>query len=279
MTERALKPVDYSEPAVLDSETLRTVLIDGDLSKLSSTQLVEYNIAVCQAIGVDYRTQPFAYLKLNGKLVLYARKDCTEQLRRNHGVSIPRLEREVIGDVYVVTATASLPNGRADTSTGAVSIKNLGGEALANAYMKAETKAKRRVTLSICGLGMLDESETVDIPGAEVVKLTEHGDPEQRSAAPTLSKQTALAWRTDVIKAGYDANDIAAWMEHHGFSRWGELTERDAQLMFRHATNKVRPWTEPEPADLPPSDSLFSEEELAAMAALDRDDQAQAARR
>ena len=31
--------------------------------------------------------------------------------------------------------------------------------ALANAIMKAETKAKRRVTLSICGLGMLDETE------------------------------------------------------------------------------------------------------------------------
>ena len=32
--------------------------------------------------------------------------------------------------------------------------------------MKAETKAKRRVTLSICGLGMLDETEVETIPGA-----------------------------------------------------------------------------------------------------------------
>jgi phage tail sheath protein FI len=30
--------------------------------------------------------------------------------------------------------------------------------------MKAETKAKRRVTLSICGLNMLDESEVESIP-------------------------------------------------------------------------------------------------------------------
>src|SRR5690606_25662498 len=35
----------------------------------------------------------------------------------------------------------------------------LKGEALANLRMKAVTKAKRRVTLSICGLGILDESE------------------------------------------------------------------------------------------------------------------------
>jgi hypothetical protein len=41
----------------------------------------------------------------------------------------------------------------------AVAVKGLIGEALANAYMKSETKAKRRVTLSIMGLGLLDESE------------------------------------------------------------------------------------------------------------------------
>jgi hypothetical protein len=35
------------------------------------------------------------------------------------------------------------------------------------------TKAKRRVTLSICGLGMLDETEVETIPGAEVVLCEE----------------------------------------------------------------------------------------------------------
>ena len=50
-----------------------------------------------------------------------------------------------------------------------MSIKGLVGEELANAYMKAETKAKRRVTLSICGLGWLDDSETESIRGAEFV--------------------------------------------------------------------------------------------------------------
>jgi len=48
-------------------------------------------------------------------------------------------------------------------ATGAVDIKGLTGKNLANAFMKAETKAKRRVTLSICGLGFLDESEVEDM--------------------------------------------------------------------------------------------------------------------
>ena len=99
------------------------------------------------------------------KEILYAKKDATEQLRFIHGISIdPKgFTREVIEGVYVVTAPASMPNGRTDVSTGAVPIDGLKGEDRANAMMKAETKAKRRVTLSICGLGMLDETEVETI--------------------------------------------------------------------------------------------------------------------
>jgi hypothetical protein len=64
-----------------------------------------------------------------------------------------------------------LPNGRQDESIGAVNIAGLKGENRANAMMKAETKAKRRVTLSICGLGLLDETE-VETVGASPASLT-----------------------------------------------------------------------------------------------------------
>jgi hypothetical protein len=104
---------------------------------------------------------------LNGKTLLYARKDATDQLRTLRKVSITRLEREQLGDLLVVTASAMTADGRTDSSIGAVNVKGLQGEALANALMKAETKSKRRVTLSLCGLGMLDEAEVDSIPGAE----------------------------------------------------------------------------------------------------------------
>lgn len=42
----------------------------------------------------------------------------------------------------------------------------LKGEARANAELKCITKAKRRATLSICGLGWLDETEVEDIPAS-----------------------------------------------------------------------------------------------------------------
>jgi hypothetical protein len=113
---------------------------------------------------------------INGMLTLYARKECTEQLRASRKVSITKLERETINGVYVVTAYAQAADGRTDSSTGAVAIEGLKGDALANAIMKAETKSKRRVTLSIVGLGWLDETETETIQEARPVVVAETGE-------------------------------------------------------------------------------------------------------
>lgn len=145
--------------APVAATALEQVLIQGDLSKLSSEQRVQYYNAVCESLGLNPLTRPFEYMSFQGKLILYAKRDCTEQLRKLQKVSLRIVSREKIGDVYVVTAQAKTPDGREDESTGAVALGKLSGDALANLYMKAETKAKRRVTLSICGLGLPDESE------------------------------------------------------------------------------------------------------------------------
>lgn len=159
----------------LDAKVIESVLLGGDLSRLSPEQRIAYYNRVCESLGLNPLTQPFAYIRLNGKEVLYAKKDATEQLRMIHDISIdPKgFAREVIEGVYVVTAPASMPSGRTDVSTGAVPIEGLKGESRANAMMKAETKAKRRVTLSICGLGMLDETEVESISDARLVTQAE----------------------------------------------------------------------------------------------------------
>jgi len=146
--------------------TVEQALVLGDLSSLDSEQRVNYYLKVCSSLGLNPYTKPFDYIVLNGKQVLYARKDATDQLRNIHKVSILSVDPRQIGDLFVVTVAAALPDGRRDSATGAVPTTNLKGEQLANAMMKAETKAKRRVTLSLCGLGMTDESEVDSIPGA-----------------------------------------------------------------------------------------------------------------
>ena len=147
---------------------LEQVVVKGDLSKLTEGERVTYYNEVCRSIGVNPLTQPFQYITLNGKLTLYATRACTDQLRGTRRLTAQVIGRERIDDVYVVTARVSAPDGRSDESIGAVTIGNLKGDNLANALMKAETKAKRRATLSLVGLGWLDETEVETIPGARV---------------------------------------------------------------------------------------------------------------
>lgn len=148
---------------------MESVVIQGDLSKLTPDQRAQYYLRVCDSLGLNPLTKPFDYIMLNGKLTLYARRDAADQLRRLHGINLAISSRERMDDLYIVTARATDQNGRSDESTGVVALGGLKGDALANALMKAETKAKRRVTLSLVGLGWLDETEVETIPDARVI--------------------------------------------------------------------------------------------------------------
>jgi hypothetical protein len=149
------------------TQALEAYIAAGDIGRLNPDQRIALYRSVCQSLGLNELTQPFQYLTLSGKTVLYATKSCTEQLRQIHGVSVVDMAKEKFDDIMVVTVKVRDKTGREDIATGAVSLGNLRGEALSNAYMKAETKAKRRATLSICGLAVLDETETDSIEGAK----------------------------------------------------------------------------------------------------------------
>lgn len=148
-------------------DIIESVITKGDLSRLTPIEKTQYYNEVCRSVGLNPFTRPFEYISLSGKLTLYARREATDQLRRINGISLEVVSRDVTGDILTVHVRAKDKNGRTDEDYGAVSIKGLAGEALANANMKAVTKGKRRVTLSISGLGFMDESEIEDIPHHE----------------------------------------------------------------------------------------------------------------
>jgi len=147
-------------------DIIESVIAKGDLAKLSPQERTRYYVEVCRSVGLNPLTKPMEYITLNGRMVLYALRNCTDQLRTNRGVSVEDMTESEREGVYVVTCKVKDKDGRTDMAKGAVSIAGLKGEALANAIMKCETKAKRRATLSICGLGMLDESDVESVPTA-----------------------------------------------------------------------------------------------------------------
>lgn len=148
-------------------DIMESVIAAGDLSKLPAGERVRYYNEVCRSIGLNPLVQPFSYIVLNGKLTLYATRTCADQLRKINGVSLEIVSRQLADGILTVHVRAKMPDGRCDEDFGSVSFPDtLKGEARANAELKAVTKAKRRATLSICGLGWLDETEVADIPAA-----------------------------------------------------------------------------------------------------------------
>jgi hypothetical protein len=166
-----------------DTTVLSALVLSGDLSRMNDNQKVIYYRQFCASLGLNPLTQPFKIIKFQGRETLYATKDCTEQLRKIHGISVVELSSDMQQPgIFMITCKVKDVAGKTDISSGVVTIEGLKGDNLANALMKAETKAKRRATLSICGLGMLDESEietidtnaqVMDIPQAKKSVLSE----------------------------------------------------------------------------------------------------------
>jgi len=201
---------DLAKPDQATAILLERVVIGGDLSKLTPTERMQYYNVVCQSVGLNPFTQPFMYLFLQGKMTLYARKEATEQLRQIHGVSVTKLERDMHTlqdeELYTVTAYGRNAKGREDSALGAMSLAGVRGQDRANAMMKAETKAKRRLTLSLCGLGMLDESE-VEIPPTAVTaseKVTTQAPAMIETGPPTI--QAPMTHETPVLFATPEAD-------------------------------------------------------------------------
>jgi hypothetical protein len=151
-------------------------LLQMDINKLSTVQRSQYLYAMAKRAGLDPALKPFDTLVLGGKLILYANSSAADQLRDKYNISVETLSEGLLQlgttlreDVYVVRKRATMPTSdglRTQTDIGAVDITGLKGESLSNAIMKAHTKADRRVTLGIKGIGLPDVSEISSIEGA-----------------------------------------------------------------------------------------------------------------
>lgn len=153
----------------LGIDALNSLIMGGDMSKLSSKQKLDYYYAICTKIGLNPLTKPFDYMRLNGKEILYANKGAAEQIRNIRGISITSQHIEWTDELVIVTVNGKDRDGRVDIETGFANCLNLKGEAKGNALLKATTKAKRRLTFSMSGLGMMDETEVDSIPAAQKI--------------------------------------------------------------------------------------------------------------
>ena len=213
--------------ANIDVETLESVVLDGDLSKMATKARLEYYAAICKSLDLNPLTKPFQYIRFQGKTVLYATKDCTEQLSKKMRISIEIGEGKILGDSYVVKARATGPDGRFVDATGAVPIGKRQGEDHSNSLMKAETKASRRAVLRYGGLGWLDETEVETIKGAEKVEV-DHTTGELQDKMPTETEPLATSKQQDFLKSLGYAEDTTTLTKKKAFSLIEKLKTGEA---------------------------------------------------
>lgn len=165
---------------------------NGSVSGLTSVERKLYYLEMCRAYQFDPISFPFDYIESDGKLKPYINAIGASQLRDRFNISITLKSREFLEDMWIVTAIATRGD-RAEEATGAASILDKYGKTTAdrkaNALKKAETQARRRATLAICGFGWDDEES------GRIIKASIFDPPAdvlESAALPPLQ----FVWRT-----------------------------------------------------------------------------------
>lgn len=188
-------------------KTIEEIVATGDLSEMNDEQRTQYYMATCERLKLDAYSRPLGWSESTGadgkkRLLLFCKRTGSDQLRRIFGISVISLERLDISNPSVATyrVEGRMSDGRTSMSTASEPIASKSGNALANALMSCESKAKSRLTLEMSGAGLLDEVEVLsfttgpvfDQVGLGVVAYVEKV-PEPSSVAGTevVSAETA----------------------------------------------------------------------------------------
>jgi hypothetical protein len=180
---------------------LEHVLGTGDLAQLSNTERVGHYLRLCRSLGLNPLSRPFDWIEFDGKLTLYPNQSCAAQLRRQHQIRVEVTRREPVGEMFCVEVKGTTPDGREDFASKYVPLTNkfgrLTGQNYANALMKAETGAKRRVTFSMVGLAVPPDPDEAASGWRPVVvdgtgMVVRHPTPEQQYLAATPAAARAI---------------------------------------------------------------------------------------
>src|SRR5262245_24580624 len=179
----------------VNEEMMEKLLLSGDYSGLSGRLQAQFLFMFAKKKGLDPMTQPFQFIKNNnGKLILYATKNCALQIKQKHSVTLtkeyagalrlspPNAMSAGVYDigVYEVEMRAENADGKTlSWDIGTAELEGLTGRDRKDAPMKAWTRAERRTLLKIEGLGIPDESE--------IDYITNSGRPDRGEATPTTA--------------------------------------------------------------------------------------------
>lgn len=162
MEETSLKK--QNENRIDIKKLLGLFAANGSIRHLTNPEKRELLAKICNSLGLNQYTMPFRiYRDTKGDEFVYATKECCAQLKHIMGINITSITHVIEHGLIIATASGINKQNRMSTDMGCVFIGDLVGDNLANAIMWAVTKAKRRLTLDLAGLGVLADVETKDM--------------------------------------------------------------------------------------------------------------------
>ncbi len=228
------------ETLTIDESILSSIVKNGgDVSQLTDEERFEYYKLMCARVGLDATSMPFKYLLLNGKWVIYLDRSGAQQLNKLHNVSHQIVSRENTGEYYIVTARASLPDGRFTESIGAAPLGNMKGDAYTNRLMFVETKSKRRATLDLLGLGFLDETEVDSIPNVKKLPTPLPVEADHSIKNPFKRKYELCAEVSDALRKTKELKELASLYYVNA-----EIIEANADLKKEFTERKIKFYNE-----------------------------------
>lgn len=157
------KAIAKTEPVSVVPAAAVKAQLHNDWSKVSEDDKLKCVLAMCKVLNIPTPMNPFRFIDMKGKTVLYATKECAELIAERNKISVNVVNKYLDKEqnIYVVEVRALMPQGRTFDNFAALSVAGLSGEARANAMMKCISKAIRRVVFASVGLSAMDET---DIP-------------------------------------------------------------------------------------------------------------------
>lgn len=177
--ESEAKEQDDTQAAIM------AIIRRGGTAGLTPEEKARYLQALCKSLGINELTMPIQFITFQGKEIAYVTRGATDQLAAKHNVSRFVVEGPCLKDfsgtkLLYCRVEAKMPNGRCDTS-----IATSSARIDENSLMKVESKAKRRATLSILGLGMLAEEEADDLSASQSGPATNQPRAQAEKASPS----------------------------------------------------------------------------------------------
>jgi hypothetical protein len=145
------------------------ICVGGDLTHLDGPSKRALLAKLTNYLHLNpYSHNFFIFKDSNGRHRIYATKECCSQLRHNMGIntwlSDPIYGPNNTAPVFVtVKANGTNRFGRSADEIGSVTLIGFDKSHWSDRIMFATTKAKRRLTLDLSGLGVLSDVEVDDI--------------------------------------------------------------------------------------------------------------------